>query len=133
MIHPATKITPIIEKVANKTGYTKDQVASVMAHVFSTMRQQLEYPTYAGIRIPYLGVMRTKTSILNHYLRVNAIDYLRKGKITKERFQHLWKLRHLTRKDEQRRDFKTRYGYEFNPPWRSSLDSVDSDSGTHEE
>mgnify|MGYP003545252522 CR=1 FL=1 len=128
---PVSKITTIIEQAAQTTGHTQDEVASVMSHCFKIIRQQLEYPTYAGIRIPYIGAIRTKSSILAHYLRVNAIPYLRIGKISKERFQHLWRLRKLTRDDEQRRDFKTRYGLEFKPAWRSDTDSVGEDGGSY--
>jgi hypothetical protein len=128
MLH---KINPLLKKTVETTNYTPEQVASVVAHCFSIMKLYIEYPTKAGLRIPYVGVIRTKIKILNHYLRRDGISLLRNKKITKERFQAYWNLRTLIRTDDKRRDHKTRYGRVFNPSWRQSADPIERDSGSY--
>ena len=125
------KITPLLQKTAKATGYTPEQVASVVAHSFDTIKNYIEYPDSAGLRIPYIGIIRTKIKILNHYLHRDGIQLLRNKKITKERFQAYWNLRTLIRKDNERRDHKTRYGRTFNPSWRQGNDPIERDSGSY--
>lgn len=120
-----TKLTPLLQKTAEITGYSNEQVASVIAHVFTVIKDYTINPTKAGIRLPYIGVIRSKIKKINHYLLRDGIRMVRQGKLSKERFKAFWNLRSIIREDDKRRDHKTRYGYVFNPDWRQSNDSVE--------
>ena len=128
-----TKIDQILLKTAEITGFSKEQVAEVIAHVLNSFYEFTMRPTHAGLRIPYLGAIRTSTKLLKWYMPYVIWKRYKNGKISKDRFQAYWKLRDLTLKDEQRRDFKERFNLEYNPPWRQDTDSTEGDSRSHED
>lgn len=125
------KITPLLQKTAEATGYPPEQVASVMAFYFDTLKNYTLLPKSAGFRLPYIGVVRTKIKVLNFYLLRDGIKLLKQGKLSKERFANYWKLRTIMRKDDERRDFKTRFNLTFNPSWRQGDGPIERDSGSY--
>ena len=119
-----SKIKELTAKTAKVTGYPEDQVNHVITFVFNYLSNYLNYPTKAGIRLPYLGVIRTSTFRLRHYMMKFLIPEYKANNIPVERFRAYWKLKGTVYKDEQRRDFKTRFNYKFNPSWRQDTDST---------
>ena len=127
------KIDQLLVKTAEITGYPKEQVAHVIEHSFKMIYNFMQFPYKAGFRIPYLGAMRTSTKLLKWYIPMVVLKKFKNNKISKERFQAYWKLRELTRKDEERRNFKQRYNLEFKPHWRQDSDSIEGDTGSYED
>lgn len=84
-----------------------------MQHAFKFLKNFISSPTHAGLRYENFGVVRAHIKPLNAYLKLILIPRLRKDRdneVLKERFRALWALRELIRKDNERRDYKTRFG-----------------------
>ena len=128
-----SKITGLLKKTAQITGYSEEQVAHVIKHVIDTLHYFLHNPYKAGLRLPYIGVLRVTSRFLRWYLLKYGMERLRNGKLTKERFRKYWELRKLTRDDEKRRKHGERFGTTNNPRWRPSADSTEGDTGSHDD
>lgn len=106
------KIDPILDEVAEKSGYSKEIVGDVIKHLFSYIRRFLIKPNYTGIRIPLLGVIRPDKKPLNFYLKtlIKQMRLSPNDEELKETFRTYWNLRRLLQQDDKRRNYKKRYG-----------------------
>lgn len=128
-----TKITEILIKTAKETGHSNEEVAMVMNHCFNSIRNFILHPTKAGLRIPYIGLLRTKIRLLNFHIKNYALPRYKSGKMSKTQFLEYWKLRELTRDDERRRKLKERTESKYYAAWRQSFDSIKGNTGPYED
>lgn len=106
------KLDPILAKTAELLDYPPEVIGDVVQHGFKFMKEFIGNPTHAGLRYHHFGVIRAFEKPLRHYLQRLVADMRRKpdDEALKEKFRKYWKLRELVKQDEQRRDYKKRFG-----------------------
>lgn len=111
-----SKITPIVNKTAEILDLDATTVQKVIAHTLAATKQYIENPhTKSGLRLRYFGVIRPYPQSLTSYLK-KLIRHLRdptKAHLheeIKQEFRRFWNLRKLLQKDNDRRNFKQRFG-----------------------
>jgi len=110
------KITDIANETSVLLNKDPTLVASIVQHTLASIKSYLENPNKAGIRVENLGVIRPYQASLTRYLK-RLISKLRNPDLTptetqtlQNTFRIFWKLRKLQQQDNERRNFKKRFG-----------------------
>lgn len=110
-----TKITPIVNKTASLLNIDPTLVQLTIGSILKQTKEYIENPTHAGLRIRYFGVFRPYSPALTYHLKKLIRDLRDPTKASlhptiKEEFRKFWSLRKLLQKDNERRNFKRRFG-----------------------
>lgn len=84
------RVSGLLAETTNMTQYPPEVVSSVIEHAFSFIKEYIAYPTHAGLRIPYWGVIRPNPKSIPKYLQF-LISKLREDPTNedlKERFRY---------------------------------------------
>jgi hypothetical protein len=109
------KITDLVNHVAEVLSLPPDTISQVIGHTLSYTKDYIENPTKPGLRLKYFGVIRPDSKSLTVFLK-KLIKHLRDPTLShlhpqiKEEFARFWKLRKLLQEDNERRNFKRRFG-----------------------
>jgi hypothetical protein len=107
------RIDPIVSKTIEVLDYPPEVVADAIAHAFKYMKEYVAKPTAAGLRYQHFGVIRPSIKSLNWHLSHKMLPKLRANRDDeelKQKFRVYWQLRDLIRKDNERRNYKERFG-----------------------
>lgn len=113
------KINKIIDATAQELNISTDVVADVIKHTLHSIKEFIEWPTKAGIRLPFFGTFRGLSRSVDNLLILHLIPDLRKARLEGDKeledklvtqIRAFWKFRRQIKDDTERRNYKKRYG-----------------------
>lgn len=106
------RIQPLIPQVAEILGISETQVAKVVTHQFSSLKEHLmDPPEVVTVQLDFLGKFRANLNAVNKQIE-KVISYLRKDRDNedlKKKLRRYWKIRRFLQKEKERRNFKKRF------------------------